>query len=419
MVFVIETPFNQRSIMKHYDDGGGDGLCSAVSIEYGRHHITNINKPRAASSFATLNKVVKYLHPNSSDSIKKLKSESILPSDNFLDRIKGFQDYLHINIDKTIYRTREELGTLLDNADYQHSKILYICLTSDLRENGKIARHAICIKIDKQESKPTIYTIFDPNHGETIPYYEKSDCLEALNDLKLMYLKSWQCKSISMRAADLEKHLNEIGIIPIDTDCSKAAKYNYKIFEAIKNKDLKAIHGELGSKAKLDYTVYYDGKNPIKLAIKTLDEADLIKLIDINTKMDLSKSIFYIVISLVEEKKLTSGIIDALIRKAPEGNPACKQILEDLKSDINSSWLYKILSGVDCQKNLNTLNKHGFDKYIEEYNSYLNSVISSQCSEDTKLDLLYMDYDYFGNACVKSNMGLIDSNWMPVTPVTE
>ncbi len=354
----------QCDLMAHYKEDKA-GLCNGLILEYARHHF------------------VHKLKGTPSNFNKKFKDNIKNPSANFLDRVEAYQKYYQVEAEHVIYRTDRELDKLFDNPKFENAEVLEI---SFYEIEGKM-EHAIAVKIERSGNE-TVYKVFDPELGESITYHSKEDCLSVLNNLKLIYLKLLGCKNLSIAAKDLAPVLNEIGIIPGDGSHTKDSKYAYEIVKAIEEKDLTKIHGELGSKIKLDcITMYsFDDKkkyiddafiphNPMDLAILRLDEADLAKLINNNTQLDLTKSLTSIVWKLLVVDKGTPAVLDALIAKLPpDGSDEYRQSLEMIKK--NASEPYTEDDSTIIVIDATPANKLMFEKLVEETNSHMNFRLS-------------------------------------------
>ncbi|MDF3046923.1 MAG: hypothetical protein K0R73_41 [Candidatus Midichloriaceae bacterium] len=364
-VFKVATPFNQvDDLMPHYKDAM-PGLCCGLVIEYARHHFSHNMKGTPA-----------YF-------MEKLKANTVNPSANFLERVKGYNDSTYFLGDK-IYRTNDELLELLHDNNTVDDTILILGLTC-IGMNA--CDHAIAIKIEHKENC-TSYKIFDPTYGESIEYTSKQDCHDALANLKSIYLMLSGCKNLSIMVLDHIDILHDLSIISMDGTYTKNSKYAYRLTDAIINKDLAKVHGELGANTKIDYKLVsfpfaidkkgytLTPKNIIDLAILKLDESDLIKLININTQMDLEKSLVSTLVHLAFTKKDTPAVLDALIAKLPLENYECRKILED----------YKEQHAYETPKDAlpTSMKKWLLNEYIKEQNDFLNKVFSS--FSDTDID---------------------------------
>ncbi|MDF3046924.1 MAG: hypothetical protein K0R73_42 [Candidatus Midichloriaceae bacterium] len=372
-VFKVATPFNQADgLMIHYENS--NGLCNGLVLEYARHHL--IHQMKGTPTYF----------------MKKLKANTINPSANFLERVKGYNDSTYFLGDK-VYRADDELLKLLDDHTTSENRVLKIGFSaiSTTITNA----HAIALKIEHKESYIS-YTIFDPNFGESIEYTAKQDCAAALTHLKKAYLIAWGCENLSVTALDLSDILHELSIIPMDRNYTKNSKYGYQLIEAIINKDLAKVHGELGAKTKIDYksahfntttidneNYIFSPKNIIDLAILELDEPDLIKLININTQIDLEKSLVSTLVHLAMTDKDTPAVLDALIAKLPLENYECRKVLEVYKAESTNP-------GHDEMSEPTPTEKWLMNEYLKEVNSFINKDISLYSDTDIDYKHLYV-----------------------------
>lgn len=162
--------------------------------------------------------------------------------------------------------------------------------------------------------------------------------------------------------------------------------YGYRIIDAIMKQDKSKIHGKLGVNTKLDCKetriksefkdAPFEINNPIDLAIWKLDEADLIKLIQSNTKLNLEESIASILIKLDEVDKDTDAVIDALISKLPQ-NSRYIELLEEYKAEAHADDDQE-----DTEKT--ALSEWLLTEFVQQKNDYLNACISLYSDHDVQ-----------------------------------
>lgn len=322
--FKLAQYYNQYHDFLVHQSHNQKGVCNGLVVEYAIIFLTKGNKI---------------------DVIKQFKDKATNLSANFMERVNSYQDF-YPAIRHKEYTTSIDLAKVLRDEVKTDTVLAVGLVTANLEEAG----HSIAVKV-MHHDLGVAYKIFDPNYGESVWYHSKLELAKAFDELKRKYsFEVYKGQKLQFSVVDLKVLLSDLGIIKPAGNYTKDSKYAYRFVEALKEQDFDKIHGDLGREVKLDsyYTMNFADKSLwskfadlefapnslMDLAILKLNEADLIKLININTQLDLSESLCSIIIFLVITEKITTNVLDALMAKLPADNHEYIKLLEDLKIEV-------------------------------------------------------------------------------------
>lgn len=367
--------FHQGDIIAHLPDDKL-GVCNGLNIEFARYFYSQRNK-HSQKGF-----------------IKKLKAKALDPTDNFLERIKYYQNHFQVQMEKVIYRNIEDLTKALDKPIYKTSEIIFL----SIKEHGEEVEHIVSILVFNFETS-TSYAIFDPNVGLSIEYQTKEDLIDAI---LWPYIDESKDTKIFFTIIDAKLVLQDLGILTKDGNYISKGKYNYKIINDLTNPD-KNTDWHKYANTKLDYihsslapimfkkeeiVPYLIPDNSLQLAILKLDSDTLAHLIEENTMLDLSKTFYPTMLHLSKCKKDSIPVLNALLSKMSNDAIEERAFLEKY---IELSQSPYIEDSVELKK----LQLLLVEKHLDEINSYVNFRQSLSSLEDVNSSHLCLVKDSF------------------------